>query len=79
MEDTEKVLSDCDTAINLNNKYIKALDRRAKTLRKQAMKVTQTTLTDNHIPVLSRIFEIFEYFPTNILFVFIFELISVYE
>ena len=34
-----QVLSDCDTAINLNNKYVKALDRRAKTLRKQAMKV----------------------------------------
>jgi len=39
MEETDKVLSDCDTAINLNNKYVKALDRRAKTLRKQAMKV----------------------------------------
>ena len=36
---TVQVLSDCDTAINLNNKYVKALDRRAKTLRKQAMKV----------------------------------------
>ena len=33
------VLSDCDTALNLNNKYVKALDRRAKTLRKQAMKI----------------------------------------
>ena len=40
MNDTSAVLSDCDTAINLNNKYVKALDRRAKTLRKQAMKVT---------------------------------------
>jgi len=39
MNDTSAVLSDCDTAINLNNKYVKALDRRAKTLRKQAMKV----------------------------------------
>ena len=41
LNDTSAVLSDCDTAINLNNKYVKALDRRAKTLRKQAMKVTQ--------------------------------------
>ena len=39
LNDTSAVLSDCDTAINLNNKYVKALDRRAKTLRKQAMKV----------------------------------------
>jgi len=39
MNDISAVLSDCDTAINLNNKYVKALDRRAKTLRKQAMKV----------------------------------------
>ena len=39
MNDVAAVLSDCDTAINLNNKYVKALDRRAKTLRKQAMKV----------------------------------------
>ena len=39
MNDISNVLSDCDTAINLNNKYVKALDRRAKTLRKQAMKV----------------------------------------
>ena len=35
----ENVLKDCDTAINLNNKYVKALDRRAKILRKQAMQV----------------------------------------
>ena len=41
MNDTSAVLSDCDTAINLN-KYAKALDRRAKTLRKQAMKVTMS-------------------------------------
>jgi len=39
LEDLEAVVGDCDTAINLNNKYVKALDRRAKTLRKQAMKV----------------------------------------
>lgn len=39
MEDLENVLSDCDTALNLNNKYVKALERRAKTLRKQAMKI----------------------------------------
>jgi len=39
LEDLEMVLSDCDTALNLNNKYVKALDRRAKTLRKQAMKI----------------------------------------
>ena len=42
MNDTSAVLSDCDTAINLNNKYVKALDRRAKTQRKQAMKVTMS-------------------------------------
>ena len=40
-----QVLSDCDTAINLNNKYVKALDRRAKTLRKQAMKVVVMNIT----------------------------------
>ena len=40
-----QVLSDCDTAINLNNKYVKALDRRAKTLRKQAMKVVTMNIT----------------------------------
>ena len=39
------MLSDCDTAINLNNKYVKALDRRAKTLRKQAMKVATMNIT----------------------------------
>lgn len=39
LEDLEAVIKDCDTAINLNNKYVKALDRRARTLRKQAMKV----------------------------------------
>jgi len=39
LEDLDMVLSDCDTALNLNNKYVKALDRRAKTLRKQAMKI----------------------------------------
>ena len=39
------MLSDCDTAINLNNKYVKALDRRAKTLRKQAMKVVTMNIT----------------------------------
>ena len=41
MNDTSAVLSDCDTAINLN-KYAKTLDRRAKTLSKQAMKVTMS-------------------------------------
>jgi len=39
MEDMDRVIADCDTALNLNNKYVKALDRRAKTLRKQAMKI----------------------------------------
>ena len=33
------MLSDCDVALNLNNKYVKALDRRAKALRKQAQKI----------------------------------------
>ena len=32
-------MTDCNNALNLNNKYVKALDRRAKTLRKQAMKI----------------------------------------
>jgi len=41
LENTEAVLADCDTAINLNNKYVKALDRRAKMLRKQAQKVEE--------------------------------------
>jgi len=35
--DLEAVLRDCDTAINLNGKYVKALDRRARGLRKAAM------------------------------------------
>jgi len=39
LEDLDMVIADCDTALNLNNKYVKALDRRAKTLRKQAMKI----------------------------------------
>jgi len=39
LNDLEAVIEDCDTAVNLNNKYVKALDRRAKSLRKQAMKV----------------------------------------
>jgi len=39
LENTDSVLSDCDTALNLNNKYVKALDRRAKALRKQAKKI----------------------------------------
>jgi len=39
LENIDSVLSDCDIALNLNNKYVKALDRRAKALRKQAMKI----------------------------------------
>jgi len=39
LNDIEAVIEDCDTAVNLNNKYVKALDRRAKSLRKQAMKI----------------------------------------
>merc|ERR1712183_150506 len=39
LDDLVAVIEDCDTAVNLNNKYVKALDRRAKSLRKQAMKV----------------------------------------
>jgi import receptor subunit TOM70 len=39
LEDVVSVLSDCDIALNLNNKYVKALDRRAKALRKQAQKI----------------------------------------
>ena len=46
------VLSDCDTALNLNNKYVKALDRRAKTLRKQAMKIENLEIQVNYyIPI----------------------------
>jgi len=36
LDHVEEVISDCDTAVNLNNKYVKALDRRAKALRKKA-------------------------------------------
>jgi len=39
LDDLDAVIEDCDTAVNLNNKYVKALDRRAKSLRKQAMKI----------------------------------------
>ena len=35
----ESVIADCNVAVKLNNKYVKALDRRAKTVRKQAMQV----------------------------------------
>ena len=38
LDKIEEVIVDCDSAINLNNKYVKALDRKAKTLRKQAKK-----------------------------------------
>ena len=34
------MISDCDIAVKLNNKYVKALDRRAKTVRKQAMQAS---------------------------------------
>ena len=33
------MIADCNVAVKLNNKYVKALDRRAKTVRKQAMQV----------------------------------------
>jgi len=39
LEDLDNVLSDCDTALNLNHKYVKALHRRASVLRKQAKKI----------------------------------------
>jgi len=39
LDDLESVLEDCDRAVQLNSKYVKALDRRAKTTRKQAMQV----------------------------------------
>lgn len=39
LDDLEAVIADCDVAVKLNNKYVKALDRRARTMRKQAMKV----------------------------------------
>ena len=58
---TVQVLSDCDTAINLNNKYVKALDRRAKTLRKQAMKVVVLTILCLVGNILSVQVENFEY------------------
>ena len=34
LDKIEEVIVDCDSAINLNNKYVKALDRKAKTLKK---------------------------------------------
>ena len=34
------MIADCDIAVKLNNKYVKALDRRAKTVRKQAMQAS---------------------------------------
>ena len=40
LDDLDSVISDCDIAVKLNNKYVKALDRRAKTVRKQAMQVS---------------------------------------
>jgi hypothetical protein len=39
IKNLELVIADCDQAVNLNNKYVKALDRRAKSLRRQAMKI----------------------------------------
>ena len=39
LDDLESVIADCNVAVKLNNKYVKALDRRAKTVRKQAMQV----------------------------------------
>lgn len=38
LEDLEMVISDCGRALKLNNKYVKALDRRAKANRKGALK-----------------------------------------
>ena len=40
LDDLDSVISDCDIAVKLNNKYVKALDRRAKTVRKQAMQAS---------------------------------------
>ena len=37
LEDLEMVISDCGRALELNNKYVKALDRRAKANRKGAL------------------------------------------
>lgn len=39
LQNTDEVLSDCDIALNLNSRYVKALDRRAKALRKQAKQI----------------------------------------
>ncbi len=39
LENFECVLSDCTRALELNPKYVKALDRRAKVLRRQAEKM----------------------------------------
>ena len=38
LENLEAVISDCGKALELNTKYVKAMDRRSKALRKQAGK-----------------------------------------
>ncbi len=40
LEQLECVVTDCSKALELNHKYVKALDRRAKILRKQASKIS---------------------------------------
>jgi len=47
LDKIEEVIADCDSAINLNNKYVKALDRRAKALRKQAKNISDNTSQDS--------------------------------
>jgi len=39
LEDDDAVVSDCTMALKMNSKYVKAMDRRARTLRKQADKM----------------------------------------
>ena len=45
------MIADCDIAVKLNNKYVKALDRRAKTVRKQAMQASAHILDSIFLPL----------------------------
>ena len=48
VKNLELVIADCDQAVNLHNKYVKALDRRAKALRRQAMKIENFEIQVGH-------------------------------
>ena len=51
LDDLESVIADCNVAVKLNNKYVKALDRRAKTVRKQAMQASAHILDSIFLPL----------------------------